>query len=98
MHKIIEILPEGRRNFHAWRNALFGIVSRRVDLPKHARHDIYSIVAEDFDADQEIPPHQMGEVWGEATFIIPAGELSLHCPYRKVMRILLLFFSFSNRY
>ncbi|KAF3024989.1 hypothetical protein E8E14_013965 [Neopestalotiopsis sp. 37M] len=76
MHKIIEILPESRRNFHAWRNALFGIISRRVDLPKHARHDIYSIVAEDFDADQEIPPHEMGEVWGEATFIIPAGGLT----------------------
>lgn len=75
IHKIIEILPESKRNFRAWRSALDGIIGGRVALPKHARHDIYSIVAEDFETEQELPTREMGEVWGEATFVIPAGEL-----------------------
>ncbi|KAI4592503.1 hypothetical protein KJ359_011085 [Pestalotiopsis sp. 9143b] len=76
IHKIIEILPESKRNFRAWRSALDGIIGGRVALPKHARHDIYSIVAEDFETEQELPTREMGEVWGEATFVIPAGGLT----------------------
>ncbi|KAI9150765.1 Cytochrome P450 monooxygenase AKT7 [Paramyrothecium foliicola] len=76
LHKLIEILPESKKNFNLWRNALMGIIGKRIALPKHARHDIYSIVSEDFEDGREIPAQEMGEVWGEATFIIPAGGLT----------------------
>ena len=82
LHKLIEILPESKKNFNIWRNALIGIIGKRISLSKHARHDIYSIVSEDFEDVKEIPAQKMGEVWGEATFIIPVGKSARYYPLR----------------
>lgn len=64
-----------KAKFDAFRTLLSGIISARVALPTDAKHDFYSIAATE--ARKGIgkhSPEDTRELWGEATFLVPAGK------------------------
>lgn len=63
-----------KAKFDAFRSLLTGIIRARVALPIDAKHDFYSVAAaEGGKSDGDHDPEQTRELWGEATFLVPAG-------------------------
>lgn len=64
-----------KAKFDAFRALLAGIISQRVALPRDAKHDFYSIAAtEAGKSSGQHAPENTRELWGEATFLVPAGQ------------------------
>lgn len=61
-----------KKNGLMFGRALRGIVQARMALPKGAKHDFYSIAAEDVGEGEE--GLRRSEIWAEAVFFLPAGE------------------------
>ncbi|GAB1315322.1 hypothetical protein MFIFM68171_05532 [Madurella fahalii] len=61
-----------RKNGRNFNNALQSIIKARMELPKEAKHDFYSIAL-----NEKVGPGDEGlkrsEIWAEAVFILPAG-------------------------
>ncbi|KAK4206796.1 cytochrome P450 [Rhypophila decipiens] len=75
-----------KAKFDAFRALLMRIVSTRMSLPKDAKVDYYSVATtqavktNDKSAEQNqqplSSPESMKELWGEATFLVPAGGMT----------------------
>lgn len=66
-----------KAKFDAFRSLLTGIIRARVALPIDAKHDFYSVAAaEGGKSDGDHDPEQTRELWGEATFLVPAGGMT----------------------
>lgn len=64
-----------RERIEQFRRILAGMISNRMDLPRDARHDLYSFVA----SDERINKAQQegirkSEIWGEAGVFVNAGK------------------------
>lgn len=61
-----------RKNGRNFNDALQSIIKARMELPREAKHDFYSIAL-----NEEVGPGDEGlkrsEIWAEAVFILPAG-------------------------
>lgn len=55
----------------AYYNAIEKITALRVAEPKHARHDLYSLIVDEMNPDGEYLKNS--EIWAEAAFFLPAG-------------------------
>ena len=70
-----------KAKFNAFRTLLMRIISARVALPRDAKHDFYSVaVTEAGKSGGQSSPENTRELWGEATFLVPAGKSSLPSP------------------
>ncbi len=66
-----------KTKFDAFRALLMRIISTRVALPRDAKHDFYSVaVTEASKSSGQPAPENTRELWGEATFLVPAGKSS----------------------
>lgn len=64
-----------KAKFDAFRALLTGIISTRVALPKDAKYDFYSIAATEAGKNSgQRSLEETRELWGEATFLVPAGK------------------------
>lgn len=61
------------KNGVAFNQAIRGIVQSRMALAKDAKHDFYSIAADDVDTEEGL---KRSELWAEAVFFLPAGEIT----------------------
>ncbi|KAI4858580.1 cytochrome P450 [Hypoxylon rubiginosum] len=64
-----------KKNGLMFGRALRGIVQARMALPKGAKHDFYSIAAEDVGEGEE--GLRRSEIWAEAVFFLPAGGTTI---------------------
>jgi cytochrome P450 len=55
----------------AYYNAIEKMIALRVAEPKHARHDLYSLIVDEMNPDGEYLKNS--EIWAEAAFFLPAG-------------------------
>jgi hypothetical protein len=62
-----------KKNSQAFAKAIQIIIQGRMALPKDAKHDFYSIAAEGGTLEGE--GLRRSELWAEAVFFLPAGEL-----------------------
>lgn len=69
------IKPLNRKNNESFIQSIQEIIQLRMALEKDAKHDFYSIAAGDLDTAEGL---QSSELWAEANFILPAGELVVH--------------------
>ncbi|KAI0805331.1 cytochrome P450 [Xylaria sp. FL0064] len=75
-----------KATFDAFRALLMRIISTRVALPRDAKHDFYSIASTDAlynsgggssdGQQQSATPEDTLTLWGEATFLVPAGGMT----------------------
>lgn len=64
-----------RKNGAIFVQAIQGIIQSRMALAKDAKHDFYSIAADDVDTEQGL---KRSELWAEAVFFLPAGKIVLY--------------------
>ncbi|APA08633.1 hypothetical protein sscle_04g034030 [Sclerotinia sclerotiorum 1980 UF-70] len=64
--------------FDAFRALLMRIINNRVALPRDAKHDFYSVAStEAKNSSVQLPTlENTKELWGEATFLVPAGGMT----------------------
>lgn len=63
-----------RERIKTFRRVLAGIISDRMALPIHAKHDLFSHVADDQRIDQaQQEGLRKSEIWGEASIFVNAG-------------------------
>ncbi|GAP89385.2 putative benzoate 4-monooxygenase cytochrome P450 protein [Rosellinia necatrix] len=67
-----------KAKFDAFRALLMRIIGTRVALPRDAKYDFYSIASTEVGKDREHSPtsENTRELWGEATFLVPAGGMT----------------------
>lgn len=71
-----------KAKFDAFRALLTDIIRTRVALPRDAKQDFYSVaVTEDEKNSGKRAPENTRELWGEATFLVPAGKSPFPSPH-----------------
>lgn len=71
-----------RKNGRIFTQAIQGIIQSRMALAKDAKHDLYSIAADDVNTEEGL---KRSELWAEAVFFLPAGKISPFCPSDPVL-------------
>ncbi|KAF2968911.1 hypothetical protein GQX73_g4658 [Xylaria multiplex] len=68
-----------KAKFDAFRALLMRIISTRVALPRDAKYDFYSIASTEAGKENERSPtpESTRELWSEATFLVPAGGMTI---------------------
>lgn len=64
-----------RKNGAIFTRAIQGIIQSRMALAKDAKHDFYSIAADDVNTEEGL---KRSELWAEAVFFLPAGMTMLY--------------------
>lgn len=66
-----------REHIEQFRRILAGIISDRMALPRDARHDLYSFVANEERIDKaQQEGIRKSEIWGEAGVFVNAGKFT----------------------